>query len=50
MVGVQEELFQTPGVTKNILGDRGERTVPFINKLHLSVAAFEDGYAAEHRG
>ena len=42
MVGVEQQLLETPSVSANLLGHHGERAVALVDVLDLPVAALED--------
>lgn len=48
VVGVEQELLQAPGIAEDVLGHRGQRTVPLIDALHLPIAALEYRNALKH--
>ena len=50
MVGVEQQLLETPSVSANLLGHHGERAVALVDVLDLPVAALEDRDALEHDG
>ena len=50
MVGVEQQLLETPSVSANLLGHHGERAVALVDVLDLPVAALEDRDALEHGG
>ena len=50
VVGVEQQLLETPSVSANLLGHHGERAVALVDVLDLPVAALEDRDALEHDG
>lgn len=48
VIRVEQELLQAPRVPQDFLGHGGQRAVPLIHKLHLTIAALEDWNALEH--
>lgn len=49
MIGVQQQLLQTPRVPQNILRNAAQGAMSFVDEFHLSIASLEDRNALEHR-
>lgn len=49
LVGIQQQLLQTPSVAKNLIGHIEQGAVAFIDRLDMTVAP-PQGYTVKHHG
>lgn len=50
VIGVEQELLQTPCIAEYVLGHGRQRAVALVHEFHLAVAALEYWNALEHGG
>lgn len=49
LIGIEEQLLQTPGITQNVLRHGGKRTVSFVDIFHLPIASLnKNGNTTKH--